>query len=74
MNDNIQSKKPKFMRAREVADSFFDGKINYAKVLKLTKEGKIPSMKIGKVYYYTQEQLIEWANRNLGTPAWNKVK
>lgn len=54
--------------------TFFDGKISYARVLALTKDGKLPATRIGKCYYYTQEALVEWAEKNMGTPAWNGIK
>ena len=56
--------KPRFLRAREVAENFFQGKISYIKVLKLTKEGILPGIKIGKNYFYTPEALTVWADRN----------
>ena len=66
--------KTNFLRAKDVATYFFDGKISYARVLALTKDGKLPATRIGKCYYYTQEALVEWAEKNMGTPAWNGIK
>lgn len=66
-------KKTKFLKAREVAEEFFDGKIGYIKVLKLTKEGVLPAKRIGKIYFYTLDALNDWAEKNMGTPAWKKL-
>lgn len=74
MNDLAKTRKPKFLRAKDVATYFFDGKISYARVLALTKDGKLPATRIGKCYYYTQEALVEWAEKNMGTPAWNGIR
>ena len=74
MNDLAKTSKPKFLRAKDVATYFFDGKISYARVLALTKDGKLPATRIDKCYYYTQEALVEWAEKNMGTPAWNGIR
>lgn len=44
-------KKTKFLKAKEVAEEFFDGKI----------------------YFYTLDALNDWAEKNMGTPAWKKL-
>lgn len=69
-----QKTKPKFLRAKEVAKNFFEGKVSYNKVLKLTKEGILPATKIGKIYFYTQEALDDWAERNANTPVWKAAR
>lgn len=69
-----QKAKPKFLRAKEVAKDFFEGKVSYNKVLRLTKEGVLPATKIGKIYFYTQEALYDWAERNSNTPVWKTSK
>lgn len=37
MNDLAKTSKPNFLRAKDVATYFFDGKISYARVLALTR-------------------------------------
>lgn len=53
MNDDI-------MTAQEVAAKFFEGKISYQKVLRLTRSGKLPAVKLGKGYVYRRSVLETW--------------
>lgn len=64
----------RILKAKEVAEEFFEGKIRYVKILEMSKKGILPCIKIGGVYYYTQEALEEWLNRNSTTPVWQKIK
>ena len=41
-----------FMTAKEVAEEFFNGTCSYHKVLRLTRIGTLPAMKMGKSYLY----------------------
>jgi excisionase family DNA binding protein len=34
--------------------------LGYTKILELTAAGKIPHIRLGKVYYYTKEFLDKW--------------
>lgn len=73
MNDLAKTSKPNFLRAKDVATYF----LMENKLCKSTctyKDGKLPATRIGKCYYYTQEALVEWAEKNMGTPAWNGIK
>ena len=71
---NIQSENEKLLTAREVSEFFFGNKIPYKRVLEMTHTGCLPSIKIGRKYYYTSSALCEWQKRNSSTPAWQKVK
>lgn len=64
----------KLINAKEVAEYFFENKIPYKRVLELTNTGVLPSIKIGKRYYYLPSALEDWQNRNGSTPAWQKIK
>ena len=63
-----------FMTAREVAEEFFKGGCSYYKVLRLTRSGVIPGMKMGKSYMYSRKELEKWAELNFSRPAYAKVK
>lgn len=67
-------KQQKFLKAKEVAEGFFEGKIRYNKILELSKRGILPCTKIGGIYYYTVEALEEWVLKNMHTPVWQKSK
>ena len=64
----------RFLTAQEVASTFFEGKVNYMKVLRLTRKGVIPAIKLGKSYLYKQDELEAWAGKNFSTVAWAKIK
>ena len=63
-----------FLTAREVAEVFFNGGGSYHKVLRLTRQGVIPGMKLGKSYMYRREELEKWAELNFSRPAYAKPK
>ena len=73
MKESTNNKKQEFLKAKEVSERFFDGKISYAKVLQLAKDGKLPGKKIGKIYFFTMDALNEWAQKNMSTPVWRKL-
>ena len=58
-----------FMTAREVADDFFEGKLSYQKVLRLTRKKILPSTKLGNEYLYKRTALEAWANRHFKEPS-----
>lgn len=64
----------RILKAKEVAEEFFEGKIRYVKVLEMSKKGLLPCTKIGGTYYYAQDALEDWLQRNMSTPAWQKIK
>lgn len=61
----------KFLTAVEVADVFFNGKLKYARILKMTREGELPAMKQGKSYIYLWSALEKWAEKNFNKPNWS---
>ena len=73
MNDN-DIKNCIFWTAQEVVYIFFHGKYNYQGVLRLTLQGKLPAIKVGKGYLYRKSELEHWADINFSTPAWSKIK
>lgn len=64
----------KVLTAKQVAEEFFQGQFNYQGVLRLTREGKLPAIKIGKSYLFLQSELERWVEKNFNTPAWNAIK
>ena len=65
--------KTEFMTAKEVAEEFFNGECSYYKVLRLTRNGMIPAMKMGKSYLYRKTELEKWAELNFSRPAYAKA-
>lgn len=63
-----------FWTAAEVAAIFFQGKIRYAKVLKMTRNGELPAIKRGKSYLYLRSALEDWAKKVLSKPHWAQKK
>ncbi|WP_094607185.1 hypothetical protein SPSIL_058080 [Sporomusa silvacetica DSM 10669] len=59
-----------FLSATEVADIFFQGKLKYARVLQMTRNGELPAMKQGKSYLYLWSALEKWAEKNFNKPNW----
>lgn len=59
-----------FLTAKQVANEFFQGKIKYQRVLKLTREGQLPAVKQGKSYIYLLAELQKWVEKKFSTPAW----
>lgn len=53
-----------FLDTKDVADEFFNGVCSYQKVLRLTRAGILPGIKLGKSYVYRKENLEEWARQN----------
>lgn len=68
--DTLEAEPITFWTAAEVANIFFQGKINYAKVLRMTRNGDLPAVKRGKSYLYLRSALITWANKSFNKPAW----
>ncbi|WP_427112718.1 helix-turn-helix domain-containing protein [Megasphaera sueciensis] len=67
-------KKTEFLTAAEVVTDFFNGKFHYQSVLRMTRQGKLPAVKIGKGYLYRRSELEKWAENNFATPCWSKIK
>lgn len=65
--------KDRFLTAREVVEVFFEDKLKYSRVLKMTREGYLPAVKMGKSYVYSLKELEKWAEKNFSTPSWVKV-
>ena len=63
-----------FFTARQVSEVFFQGKLNYQRVLKLTREGDLPAVKTGKSYIYLSNELQKWVEKRFCTPAWADKK
>ena len=57
-------KMKEFLDTKDVADEFFNGGCKYQKVLRLTRAGILPGIKLGKSYVYRKENLEEWARQN----------
>lgn len=70
-NDNQEQG---FMTAQQVAEEFFEGKFNYHGILRLTRTGKLPAVKVGKKYLYRRSDLEEWIELNFTTPADTDIK
>lgn len=70
----FESNSPVFLTALEVADIFFQKKINYAKVLRMTRSGELPAIKRGKSYLYLQSALEKWAEKTFSKPTWAQKK
>ena len=65
---------PTFLTADEVSKIFFNGKLNYSRVLKMTRNGELPAMKQGKSYIYLSSALKAWAEKNFDKPTWAQKK
>ena len=63
-----------FLTAKEVAVEFFNNEWGYQKVLRLTRNGILPAVKMGKSYLYQRSQLRKWAEINFNSPAYSKIK
>ena len=72
--DRKENKEKDFMTAKQVAIEFFNNEMGYQKVLRLTRNGKLPAVKIGKSYLYSRVQLIKWAEINFSKPACARIK
>lgn len=64
----------KFLTAAEVAEVFFEGKLKYARILKMTRDGELPAIKQGKSYIYLCSALKKWAEKNFNKPNWSHTK
>lgn len=64
----------KFMTAKQVSTDFFNGNCNYQKVLRLTRQGKLPAMRMGNSYLFSKQALENWVNQNFFKPYWSKIK
>ncbi len=67
---NEQNKSLIFWTASEVAEIFFQGKLKYARVLQMTRNGELPAIKKGKSYLYLRSALEKWAEKNFNKPTW----
>ena len=63
-----------FLTATEVSELFFHGKLNYSRVLKMTRDGDLPAMKQGKSYIYLWSALEKWAEKSFNKPNWSHKK
>lgn len=63
----------KLLTAREAVREVFCNKITYARLLKLIREGKIPALKLGHMYYLDSDVVIKWLEINTSTPAWTNI-
>ncbi len=63
-----------FLTAAEVSKLFFHGKLNYSRVLKMTRDGELPAMKQGKSYIYLWSALEKWAEKSFNKPNWSHKK
>lgn len=68
--NSITNDVPTFLTATEVAELFFKGKLKYARVLQMTRDGELPAMKQGKSYLYLWSALEKWAEKNFNKPNW----
>ena len=59
-----------FLSAKQVSSDFFNGKCDYYKVLRLTRNGILPAKKFGKSYLYERTELVKWATHNFSNPAY----
>ena len=50
-----------FLTAKQVALEYLNDVCSYHKVLRLTRDGKIPATRLGKSYLYKRSQLDVWA-------------
>ena len=63
-----------FMTAKQVAIEFFNSELGYQKVLRMTRNGVLPAVKIGKSYLYQRSQLRKWADTNFSKPACARIR
>ncbi|MBP2658114.1 MAG: Helix-turn-helix domain [Firmicutes bacterium] len=59
-----------FLTATEVSTLFFNGKLKYSRILRMTRDGELPAMKQGKSYIYLWSALEKWADKNFNKPNW----
>lgn len=59
-----------FWTAAEVAEIFFQGKLKYARILQMTRNGELPAIKRGKSYLYLRSALEKWVEKNFNKPIW----
>lgn len=62
------------LTAKQVAEEFFEGQVGYQGVLRLTRQGKLPCIKLGKAYLFVRSELERWLKENASTAGWRKVK
>jgi hypothetical protein len=74
MEEPLTYKSNVFMTAEQVASEFFQGKLKYQRVLKMTREGQLPAVKQGKSYIYLLSELQKWVDKKFSTPAWTDKK
>ena len=63
-----------FLTAKQVSEDFFQGTFHYQRILKMTREGKLPAVKQGKSYVYLLSELQKWVDKNFSTPAWSEKR
>ncbi len=59
-----------FFNAKEVSEVFFQGKLNYSRVLQMTRAGMLPALKMGKSYVYEKSALEIWTEKAFSKPVW----
>lgn len=75
MNDKAKEKNEhQILTAKQVAEEIFEGKVGYQSVLRLTRLGKLPCIKLGKCYIYLRSELLRWLAENASTEGWRKIK
>ena len=57
-----------FLTARQVAHEYLNDVCSYHKVLRLTRNGKIPATRLGKSYLYKRSKLDAWAANQFRWP------
>jgi len=57
-----------FLTAQQVAHEYLNDVCSYHKVLRLTRNGKIPATRLGKSYLYKRAILDEWAANQFSWP------
>lgn len=64
----------KLLSAQDVVERIFGGTISYRQLLKLSRDGSIPCLKLSNRYYYVADVVNHWIQVNAATPAYAKIK
>lgn len=67
---NKITEEPVFLTAVEVSEIFFKGKLKYARILQMTRNGELPAIKRGKSYLYLYSALEKWVEKSFSKPLW----
>ncbi len=73
MEKQHEFEKSDILDARQVSEIYFKKAISYKAILKMSQEGKLPCLHIGRRYKYRVSDLDEWCERNFKTPVWKKI-